>query len=180
LTPLLVNPQGLQLKGIQYNYKTPYTESYNFTLQFKLTGSQTVSGGYVGSQSRHLITNPGANQVTTFLPPGVNPQPYVPFPDLGRGSSYDATEGNSNYNSLQLTYERRFSSGLSILSDYTWSKCRTDARDRLVSNIGGYRAPALPGFGIQGDYSLCEFDVRQLFLGSALYAADVAQAGERE
>src|SRR5262249_30269663 len=108
-------------------------------------------------------------QVSQFLPPGTNPQLYVPFPDLGRNPNYDATEGNSAYHSLQLTYQRHLSQGLSFLSDYTWSKCRTDARDRLISNIGGYRAPALPGIGIQGDYSLCEFDVHQIFHISGFY-----------
>ena len=175
LSPLLVNPQGLQLKGIQYDFKTPYTQSYNLTVQYQLSPSQTVSLGYVGTSARHLITSPGANQVSQFLPPGANPQLYVPFPDLGRGSNYDATEGNSFYNSMQINYERRFSGGLSILADHTWSQCRTDARDRLNSNIGGYRAPGLPGFGIQGDYSLCEFDVRQIVHFSGLYQLPVGR-----
>jgi hypothetical protein len=138
-------------------------------LQVKVSASQSVSGSYVGSLGRHLITGVGSNQVSQFLPPGTNPQLYVPFPDLGRGASYDATEGRTVYNSAQLSYQRYFSQGLSFLADYTWSKCRTDARDRLVSGIGGYRAPALPGFGIQGDYSLCEFDVRQIFHFSGFY-----------
>jgi hypothetical protein len=169
LNALLVNPQGLSLKGIQYNYETPYTQGYNLTLQYKLSGSQSVSAGYVGSLARHLITGAGWNQVSEFLPPGINPQLYVPFPDLARGGNYDATEGNSAYHSMQLSFERRFSSGMSLLGDYTWSKCRTDARDRLIGDIGGYRAPALPGFGIQGDYSLCDFDVRQIVHFSGLY-----------
>jgi hypothetical protein len=109
-----------------------------------------------------LIASPGANQVTQMVPPGVNAQLYVPFPDLGRGSNYDATEGTGFYNSMQVNFERRYSGGLSILTNYTWSKCRTDARDRPIGGIGGYRTPALPGFGIQGDYSLCDFDVRQI------------------
>ncbi len=169
LNASLVNPQGLLLKGIQYDYKTPYTQSYNLTLQYQLTGNETVSVGYVGSSARHLITSPGANQVSQILPPGVNPQLYVPFPDLGRGSNYDATEGNSFYNSVQVNFDRRYSSGLSVVANYTWSKCRTDARDRLIGGIGGYRAPALAGFGIQGDYALCDFDVRQILHVSGGY-----------
>ncbi|MBV9081124.1 MAG: TonB-dependent receptor, partial [Acidobacteriaceae bacterium] len=163
LDPLHVNPQNLSLKAIQYNFQTPYTQSYNLTLQTKLTNTQTLSVGYVGTAARHLITNQGWNQVSEVLPPSLNPQSYVPFPDLGRGALYDATEGNSEYNSLQSTFERRYSHGLTTLADYTWSSCRTDARDRLLGDVGGYRAPALPGFGIQRDYSLCAFDVRQIF-----------------
>jgi len=169
LSALLVKPQGLQLKGIEYNFKTPYTQSFNLTLQFKLRSSQSISAGYVGSLARHLITGAGSNQVSQFLPPGTNAQPFVPFPDLGRGPNYDATEGNSAYHSLQLSYQRQLSQGLSFLADYTWSKCRTDARDRLIGSIGGYRAPALPGFGIQGDYSLCDFDARQILHFSGFY-----------
>ena len=162
LSPLLVNPQGLLLKGIQYNYKTPYTQSYNLTLQFKMGKSQTLSVAYVGSAARHLITSPGSNLDSEMLPPSANAQLYVPFPDLGRNGGYDATEGNSGYNSMQLNFERRWSGGFSTLADYTWSQCRTDARDRLIGDVGNYRAPALAGFGIQGDYGLCDFDVRQM------------------
>ena len=164
---LLVNPQGLQLKGIQTNFKTPYTQSYNMTLQWQVSASQTLSVGYVGSSSRHLILSPSANQVSQMLPPGANAQLYVPFPDLGRGSNYDATEGNSFYNSMQTNFERRFNGGLSASVAYTWSQCRSDARDRLSGGqIGGYRAPALAGFGIHGDYSLCEFDAKQMLHAS--------------
>jgi hypothetical protein len=140
-----------------------FPESYNVTLQFKVGSSQTVSVGYVGSAARHLITSPNSNNVSELLPPSANPQLYVPFPDLGRGGNYDATEGNSQYNALQVNFERRYRRGLSVLSNYTWSKCRTDARDRLNGDIGGYRAPSVPGFGIQADVGLCDFDIRQLF-----------------
>jgi hypothetical protein len=175
LSPLLVNPTGLQLKGIQANYITPYTQSYNLTVQLRMRANQTLSTGYVGSLARHLITSPGSNVVSQMLPPGVNAQLYVPFPDLGRNANYDATEGNSAYNSMQVTFERQYSHGLSLLSDYTWSKCRTDARDRLIGGIGGYRAPGLDGFGIQGDYGLCDFDVRHIFHFSGGYDVPVGR-----
>ena len=175
LTPALVNPNGLLLKGIQYNPTTPYTQSYNATLQFKAGASQTISLGYVGSAARHLITSPNSNNVSELLPPSANPQLYVPFPDIGRGGNYDATEGNSQYNALQINFERQYSHGLSILSNYTWAKCRTDARDRLNGGIGGYRAPSLPGFGIQADYALCDYDIRQVFHFSGGYELPVGR-----
>ena len=52
---------------------------------------------------------------------------------------------------------------------------RTDARERLIGGIGGYRAPALTGFGIQGDYALCDFDVRQIFHFSGGYDLPVGR-----
>ncbi len=162
LTPILVNAGGLNLEGIQYNYITPYTMGYNFTVQYQITPNQMIDLGYVGNQTRHLETFVGSNEVSIILPPSLSHVPYLPYPDFGEGQSYATTQGNSQYNSFQTTFERRFSGGLNMLADYTYSKCRTDARDLLNGDVGGYRAPYLANFGIQGDYSLCDFDVRNM------------------
>ena len=37
LDPVLANGQGLYLRGIQLHYKTPYVQSFNFTVQYQLT-----------------------------------------------------------------------------------------------------------------------------------------------
>jgi hypothetical protein len=162
----LVNAAGLNLRGVQYNFQTPYVQGANFSLQYQVTANNTVTAGYVGSLGRHLFTGPGTNLPSVILPPNANVQQFVPFPDFARGSSYSATEGSSYYHSLQLKWERRFSAGFSVLGSYTWSKLRSDASDVLFSTIG-YRAPNVPGFGIQGDYGLGSFDVRQaLHFGS--------------
>src|ERR1022692_3094288 len=76
----------------------------------------------------------------------------------------------SYYNSLQANYERRFSAGLSVLANFTWSKCRTDAVDVLNSTaISGRNAALLPGFGVQGDYGLCDFDIPKVVHVSGNY-----------
>ncbi len=170
LDPTLVNASGLSLEGIQYNYITPYTQGANLTVQYQLTPNTTVSAGYVGTFVRHLEVFPGSNQVSQILPPGTNANNYIPFPDFARGQSYAATEGSSYYNALQMQLERRFSNGLNFLTAYTYSKGRGDAYDLLNnSGSGGYRAPYLPGFGIQGDYRLVDFDVRNIFKFSGGY-----------
>lgn len=160
LSPVFVNASGLGLEGLQTGYKTPFTQEYNFSLQYELTPNQTLQLGYVGNVSFHGETGPGLNQPSVIIPVTANPQNYVPFPDFGRGGSYIATEGNSHYDSAQLTFERRFSQGLNLLANYTYSKCRTDSYQLLgLESAAGYRAPYLPGFGVQGDYSLCGIDV---------------------
>ena len=164
LSPVFVNATGLTLEGVQTKFKTPTTQEWNFSLQFQLTPSQTFQLAYVGNTSRHLETDPGTNLDSIILPPNVNPQSYVPFPDFGRGSSYVTTDANSIYHSLQVSFERRFSSGLSLLTNYTWAQCRTDMRDLLNGAPGtSFRAPNLAHFGIQGDYSLCDFHIPQVF-----------------
>ncbi|HEX7961782.1 MAG TPA: TonB-dependent receptor [Terriglobales bacterium] len=174
LSPLLVNAKGLTLRGIQFNYETPYSMGGNFTLQYQLTESLAVQAGYVTSLGRHLEVFPGSNQVSQILgqtlPAGKNITNFIPFPDFARGSSYAITEGSSAYHGLQTKIEKRFANGLSFLGAYTWSKVRSDATDLLNNgSLGGYRAPAVPGFGIKGDYGLASFDIRNVFHFSGNY-----------
>src|SRR6516165_7887659 len=179
-TPLqtsVVQAQGLSLRGIQYNYKTPYTQGYNLMLQYELTPSMTVSMGYVGNVVHHLEVFPGANEVSQILLPNVNIYAtsapgkglYLPYPDFGAGGSYAATEGNSHYNSLQMSVEKRYAEGLNFLGTYTYSGCRSDSGDLLNGGSIGYRAPYIPGFGIQADYGNCDFLIRNVFHFSGGY-----------
>jgi hypothetical protein len=170
LNPSTVQGAGLTLRGIQLNYKTPYVQSYNLTLQYQLAPSTTIEAGYVGSQSQHLETFVSANNPSVLLPPGTNITPYLPFPNFAPGASYDATIGTADYNSLQAKLERRFAKGLSALVAYTFSKTLTDAGDLLSGGgVGGFRAPDVPGFGIQGDWGLAPFDIRNSFTASGTY-----------
>ena len=186
LTPTLVNASGLGLRGIQFDYITPYSMSGNFTLQYQLTPSMSIQAGYVTSLGRHLEVFPGSNEVTQILPnkscpasvaptcdgSGVDRQKYVQFPDFGYNSSFATTNGNSYYHGLQTKLEKRFANGLNFLGTYTWSKVRSDSRDLLNGgslNGNGYRAPLIPGAGIHADYGLAPFDVRNVFHFSGGY-----------
>jgi Carboxypeptidase regulatory-like domain/TonB dependent receptor len=170
LDPTLVNASGLTLRGIQLHYQTPYVQSYNLTLQYQLTGHDSVEAAYVASLSRHLETFVGTNLQSVLLPPGTNPQPYVPFQDFARGSSFADTIATANYHSLQTKYERRLASGLNALLAYTFSKTRTDAGDLLSGGgVSGFRAPYLLGWGIQKDMGLAPFDIRHAFSASFTY-----------
>ena len=176
LDPTVVNASGLALRGIQFKYITPYTQSLNFTLEYQLTPNDDVDLGYVGSLSRHLETFPGSNNVTDLVPTSLNADDHKPFKDFGRGSSYAATEGSSYYHSLQLKWTRRYNNGLNFLTAYTYSKVRTDAHD-LLNGGGdrGFRAPDIPGFGIRKDYGLANFDVRNIFHFSGGYELPFGQ-----
>lgn len=170
LNPVDVNASGLALRGIQFHYQTPYVQSYNLTLEYQLAKSDVISAGYVASLSRHLEAFVGSNQQSVLLPTIDNPQDYVPFPDFARGSPYAATDGTANYHALQAKYQHRFSEGLTTLVSYTFSKTLTDAGDLLSGGgTAGYRAPDIPGVGIQYDYGLAPFDIRNAFSASGTY-----------
>jgi hypothetical protein len=170
LDPTTVNASGLNLRGIQFQYKTPYVQSYNVTLQYQLTHADSIETAYVASLSRHLETFVGTNQQSVLLPPGTDPLKYVPFPDFARGSSYADTIGVANYHSWQTKYERRLASGLNAMLAYTFSKTRTDAGDLLSGgSVGGFRASNIPGWGIQKDMALAAFDIRHALSLSGTY-----------
>jgi hypothetical protein len=170
VSPGAVTPSiGFNSIGRQFYYPTAYTQAANVSVQYQLTPNQSVQAAYVGTFGRHLQIAPGANWVSELLPPTTNFFNYIPFPDFAPEFTYATFEANSGYNSLQLSFERRSSSGLVFLANYTYSKCRTDARDLLEDTLNGYRAPYLPGFGIQGDYSLCAQDVRNILHFSGSY-----------
>jgi len=165
LDPKIVNASGLGLRGIQYNYLTPYSMGGNLTLQYQLMPSLSVQVGYVTTLARHLEVFPSNNNVTSIQSKSVDVTTLVPFKDFGRGSSQAETEGSSYYHGLQTRVEKQFKDGLTFLATYTWSRTMSDAGDLLNggSDNVGYRAPSVPGFGIQKDYKLANFDIRNVF-----------------
>jgi hypothetical protein len=161
LDPTLVQANGLALRGIQFNYSTPYSMAGNFTVQYQLRPTLSVQAGYVTSLARHLETFPNSNHVTQIQPTGtqlnngagtgglpgclngveINGNTGgcgiaaslggLPFSDFGQGSSYATTNGNSYYHAFQSKVEKQFGGGLNFLATYTYSKARTDAGDLL-------------------------------------------------
>ena len=112
--------------------KQPMTMKYNFGIQQRL-GRTAVDVSYVGSVSRHLLVTRNINPIPMFArfdPRNLDPtQPgrYLPDnflrPYTGYGNiSLAEFSSSSNYNSLQMSAQRRLSRGLQFGVAYTWSK----------------------------------------------------------
>jgi Carboxypeptidase regulatory-like domain/TonB dependent receptor len=169
LTSAAAEPGGVGLIGEDYKNKTPYTQGYNVTTQYQLTENDTVQIGYVGNTVRHLAVYVNPNTPREILPLGLDSLAFSPYPDFS-GSTYTSFAGNSHYNGLQTNYEHRFNAGLSVLANFTWSSCMTNAVDVLnATAITGYRAAFLPGWGIHRDYGRCDFDINKVFHFSGTY-----------
>lgn len=111
--------------GNDAQYQTPVSYDYNLTAERQFAGDWMLRLGYVGSHASHLLE-------TIELSPAV----YIPgsklstdqrrlFPEYG-SIAQAAQDINSSYNSLQATIQKRFSRGLTILANYTWSKSIDD------------------------------------------------------
>ena len=170
-SPLGVSPASISPISYQYHWQTPYVQSFNLMIQHQLTSDSSVTVGYVGSLGRHLpqFAMP-VNPTMQLLPPGTNAIPYRAYPDVGvGGGSFITPVGSSSYNSLQISYEKRFSHGLSMLANYTWEKTRTNTFDPTDNDQSSYRAPWLPGFGVPKDWFLADFNVPRIFHVSGTY-----------
>ena len=167
LSPAAVDGSGVTLRGIDTNLKTAYVQSMNFTFQYQLTSNTAFQIGYVGTLGRHIAATAGsANVVHELLVPSANSAPYRQYPDLAPGGSIQTDWGSMYYHGLQTNLEHQFSHGLSFLTNFTWSRCRTDAVDQLNSTAIAYRAP---GLGPQIDYGPCDSDIRYVFHYSGSY-----------
>ena len=134
-TPLSVSPPGVNA----VNPELAPTATYNFSfgIQRDIGYNTVLDVAYVGSLARHLLQRLSLNAVpygTRFLPSSIDPTDpnRLPLPDnfLRPIKGYAdiqliETGGNSNYHSMQVQLNRRFSSSLSFGVSYTWSKAMT-------------------------------------------------------
>lgn len=133
---ILLAPSGLL--GLDYNGKFPTVMQYNLSIQSKLPFNFVLDTAYVGSQSRHLLDKINLNAIpygTTYLPQNQDPtkdpkavsgasaldanflRPYPGYGDI----SIHREGSSSNYNSLQVSLNRRFSRGFFFGLAYTWA-----------------------------------------------------------
>jgi hypothetical protein len=161
---------GATLNGRQFNYQTPMIQTENLTVEDQFTNHDAIQIGYVGTQGRHLDILGTSNSNSVILPPGANTQLYIPYPYMARNGTYETTNANTSYNSMQITYQHQMSFGLTVLANYTWSRCTGDQHAPQNSQFNaGYRGQWLKGFGIKGDYGLCDADATDLWHAAATY-----------
>ncbi|MCU1303650.1 MAG: hypothetical protein JWQ87_3934 [Candidatus Sulfotelmatobacter sp.] len=106
--PPPITPASLSsgiLLALDPNLKQPYTLEWNAAVEQGLGSQQALTASYIGAAGRRLIQ-------TAFI--------AAPTPSL-QGADLVANVGTSNYNSLQLQFQRRMFKGLQALASYTWS-----------------------------------------------------------
>ncbi|GAC1668822.1 MAG: hypothetical protein NVS9B4_24810 [Candidatus Acidiferrum sp.] len=133
-------PRGVTFVTSPKNFIRGYTQSYNLTVEHQFRGSWIAQLGYVGSHTTHQHTRYNVNY---GLPGGgAASQPFFNG-TLGTGITGAETViypvERMNYNSLQSTFQHRFSEGSSFQVGYTWSKWMGTCCD---ANADG--APLIP------------------------------------
>ncbi len=173
-------PPPAQLVGVDYYPNaTPHMYQWNFNIQRQLFEDTTLTVGYVGSRGLHLYAardiNPVqpsiVNGVQVFgVPKGPASVGILSNPRLNPKAaalSSEAPVGDSNYHSLQVGLNRRFSHGVQGQLSYTWSKCLDDASGTYGLEGGIPWSNPLNG---SFDHGRCLFDRPQVLNLSGLYA----------
>jgi hypothetical protein len=124
------------------NLKLPYTLEWDVALEQDLGGQQTLSASYIGAAGRRLL------QTSLIQAPPSNPSVVGNFVD---------NTAVSDYNALQVQFQRRLSHGLQVLTSYTWSHSIDTGSAASVFNSGN-----IGGLG-SGNRGPSDFDIRNAF-----------------
>jgi Carboxypeptidase regulatory-like domain len=148
--------------SVDERLETPYYQQWNLAVQQALPWQMSIEVAYAGSKGTHLQVVTDQNQVVTPGPGDV--QSRRPFPEFGSFTSIQ-NRGNSTYHSFQLKAQKRFSSGLSFLSAYTWSKAINDLPEICC-------AAPFPqnSYDLRAEKGLADFDQRHRWVTSFDYA----------
>jgi Carboxypeptidase regulatory-like domain/TonB dependent receptor len=148
--PIPSNGTLSELYAFNPNLKLPYTVELNFALEQALGKEQFISATYVGAAGRRLVQT-----TAVYGPVSANA-------NLGSADFIDNT-ASSNYNALQIQFQRRLAHGLQGLAAYTWSHSIDDgsAADYSASNTG------VPGSDQNRGNS--SFDIRHAFNAAMTY-----------
>jgi hypothetical protein len=98
-----------------------YSQQMNFSLQ-KRFGANLLEVGYLGNLSRRLPQNLQYNEVRPELRGPGNAQIRRPFPQFGNVNGSGESGASSNYHAALIQFKRHFASGLSVQTNYTYSR----------------------------------------------------------
>ncbi len=173
------NPNNRQYQPRAYSpdYKVPERiYQYSFSLQQELPYKMNLTAAYVGSQGRNLFLRSWSNKIIGVV---TNPEPTKnatvirefdlvnadgsvlrPYAEI----DYKTSGGEDSYNALQIGVGRRFTTGLTLNSQYTFG--------RSYGNTAGSNDALTSGnpFDFEYDQGWNNFDVRHSFNLSAVYA----------
>jgi hypothetical protein len=149
--PIILPAPGTgSLLGFDPNLKLPDTLEWNLALEQSMGREQSLSVSYVGSVGRRLlqsayINSPNANYAAADLV---------------------ANTASSNYNALQVQFQRRLSHSLQALASYTWSHSIDTGSAESFYNRSNSLVPSLNRNINRGP---SDFDIRNAFSAGVTY-----------
>jgi hypothetical protein len=161
----LAQAAGLAPVTIDRAFNNAYLQSWNLNVQRELLPGLAAMAGYFGSKGSHLILRRNINQLVE----GVRPYPFVsqssailPGSPLGNITQAEGT-GNSTYNALWLSANKRLAQGFHLNAWYTWSKSLD------YNSLSTQGVVVQNSYNLRGDRGLSDFDARHRVVVSGIY-----------
>jgi hypothetical protein len=152
----LLQGTGVAPGTIDRNRRDLYYENWDFDVQQQLPRGLVLSAGYQGSQG-HKLPSP---MTYNLINPATGARYYPQFAAVGVKANY----GNSNFNALQVSVKRSFSTGFLWQTQYQWAKAITDA------SVGAGETVGVENISCRAcDRSVSPYDARQNITNSAVY-----------
>jgi hypothetical protein len=188
LTPL-ADPNSPELYSLSPHLVTPYTQQWHFGFEYQFPADNVLEISYAGSRGLKLFAFFNGNQAVPVLGTDSLPTaPRRPANDEAPGATGPCTladggvncnpaldvaidtfrsNAESNYNSLQVRLQKRYSHGLQYEAAYTWSHALDNASSASLGSVnnGDFQDQRFPN----QNYGSSDFDVRQRFVFSYVY-----------
>src|SRR5580658_1340678 len=172
LTYVVTNRSSTAYNGtnVPYNqYNLPVAKMYQWTasVERQLGTNMEAEIAYVASHGANLAFPSDINQIPVARLSPTFSQDNTPYPQFG------TIQGNlgasvSNYNSLQVQVNRRFTRGLTFNANYVWSHFLDDQDSAGWGGRGGTQVYQ-NAYNPAANYGSSNFDVRNAVKGSLVY-----------
>jgi hypothetical protein len=184
----LSDPNSPELYSLDPHLVTPYTQQWHLGLEYQLPADTVLEVSYAGSRGLKLFAFYNGNQAVPVLGTDSLPTaPRRPANDEAPGATGPCTLANpqncnpaldttietfrsnaqSNYDSLQVRLEKRYSHGLQFEAAYTFAHALDNASSASLGSVnnGDFQDQRYPN----QNYGNADFDVRQRLVFSYLY-----------
>src|SRR5499433_1187070 len=137
--------------------RAAYIQNWQLSVQRELTSNMLLDVAYVGNHAIKLVMLVDLNQARPNNP-GETLLVNARRPISGfRSISAVLPAAFSNYNALQVKFERRFSKGVYVLNSFTWSKA-IDNVSQVLEEPNGNEGRPQNVYNIAGDRGLSAYD----------------------
>jgi hypothetical protein len=165
----LLNAAAPAIIGHSMTNQTPSTQTYTLSIERQTLGG-LLELAYGGSHSLHLTYAYNPNEVGLIQPGGPTSQTLrrliQPLNNISTWVQEDPINA-SNYNSLQIKYNKRYSHGLTSLISYTYSKS-LDYGGSAASGGGAAGNPQTVT-NLRAGYGASGFDEKHRLVSSITY-----------
>jgi hypothetical protein len=150
ITPASLAPPFGLLAAFDPHLQLPYTLQWTVALEQALGAQQALSITYVGAVGRRLIQSA---------------EVFAPNANLG-SALLVSNAATSDYNALQVQFQRRLSRGLQALASYTWSHSIDEGS---AGSVGSFSNTLVPGSTANVNRGPSDFDIRNGFSAGLTY-----------